>query len=154
MSSDSATETVLPDWIQSLRVLAPFASTLATIAADPETFIREIVAKWFVGGFLDALQYGLGWIVFAYERTRTILLDAIPILSTPIRTMESAVIGLIETMYGAAQSVAYAAGLAGPPAAAFAVGLLVLVLGSLAMGILYLIPGSDFVEGSLEGLTR
>jgi len=144
----------LPGWISDLRVLAPVAGTLATIAADPEEFIREIVAEWIVGGFLNALQYVLGWIIYSYEEIRTIILDAIPILTTPTRTVENAVVGVVDTIYGAAQSVAYTAGLAGPPAAAFAIGLMVLLAGSLTLGVLYLIPGSDLVEGTLEGLTK
>jgi hypothetical protein len=62
--------------------------------------------------------------------------------------------GVTETILGASSSVAYTAGRAGPPATAFAVGLVVLRIGAGAIGILYLIPGSDLVEGTLEGLRR
>jgi hypothetical protein len=149
-----AEEPTLPGWIGNLKQLAPVAGLLATIAADPEEFIREIVAEWVVEQVLDATQYVLGWFVFAYERVRTIILDAVPILTGPANITESAVTGLFGMIYGVVQGIARTAGLAGPPAAAATISLLVLVVGSLLIGGLYLIPGSDLVQGTLEGLRR
>ncbi|EMA14494.1 hypothetical protein [Haloarcula marismortui] len=144
----------IPGWIGDLRVLAPVAGALATIAADPEEFVREIVAEWVVEQILDATQYVLGWSVFAYERTRNIILDAVPILTGPANMTESAVTGLFGMIYGAVQGVARTAGLAGPPAAALTISILVLLVGSLLIGGIYLIPGSDLVQGTLEGVKR
>lgn len=154
MSGANSSGDSVPSWIGSLKILVPFAGTLATIAADPEEYVREIVAEWVVGGVIDATQYVLGWFIFAYERIRRIILDAIPILTTPTRIVESAVVGLVETIYGAARGVATTAGLAGPPATAAAAGLVVLTTGALLLGLARTIPGSDLVEGTLEGLTR
>jgi hypothetical protein len=144
----------IPGWIGSLKQLAPVAGLLATIAADPEEVIREIVAERVVEQILDATQYVLGWFVFAYERTRNIILDAAPILTTPANLTESAVGGVFDLLYGAVQGIARTAGLAGPPAAAFTISVIVLLLGSLLIGGIYLIPGSDLVQGTLEGVRR
>ncbi|EMA24636.1 hypothetical protein [Haloarcula argentinensis] len=144
----------IPGWIGDLKQLAPVAGMLATIAADPEEFIREIVAEWVVDQILDATQYVLGWSVFSYERVRNIILDAIPILTGPANLTESAVTGLFDLIYGLVQGIAREAGLAGPPAAAFTISVLVLLVGSLLIGGLYLIPGSDLVQGTLEGVKR
>lgn len=144
----------LPGWFGSLKQLAPVAGLLATIAADPEEFIREIVAEWVVEQILDATQYVLGWFVFAYERTRNIILDAVPILTTPANLTESAVGGVFDLLYGAIQEIAGAAGLAGPPAAAVTISMMVILIGSVLMGVFYVIPVTEFAQGTLEGIRR
>ena len=151
-----------PDWLSQLKPLAAVAGTLVTVASNPAQWarnnlvdvVREIVAVWIVGGFLDATQYVLGWFVFAYERTREILLDAIPILETPTDVAESAITGVIGAIYGLIKGIARSAGLAGPPAAAFTVGVMVLITGAVLYGGYRVIPGSDFVEGTLDGVRR
>lgn len=149
-----ATEYLLPEWVKTLRALVPLAATIGTTASNPQewltAFIKTVVAEWVVGGILDAATYVLGWFIFAYERVRSIILDAVPPLTAPIRIIESAIVGAVETFYGAILGVAQLAGLAGPPAAAVAI----VIMGTLVVGLGYatfrVIPGSDAVEGFTE----
>jgi hypothetical protein len=141
-----------------LLQLAPVAGTLLTVASNPKEWLRgfvfELIAEWVVGGILDFSQYTLGWVIFAYERSSSILLTAIPPLQAPFRIFEDAVVGVIETMYGLAIGVAQTAGLAGPPAAAFATVLLGTLLAAATWGILSVIPGSDLIEGATGAFRR
>jgi len=148
----------LPGWLTHLRVLTPLATTIAAAGTNPqawlESFVRTLVAEWVVGGIIEAGAYGLGWLIFAYERTTSILLDAIPVLESPYLMAEDAAVGGIETLFGAARSVAEAAGLAGPPAMLFATLLLVTVVLATGYAVWRLIPGSDAVEGGIEVFTK
>ncbi|WP_134671728.1 hypothetical protein [Halorussus marinus] len=143
---------VLPTWIFNLKPLVGAVSTLTMIASDPETWVREIVAEWIVGGILDSVQYALGWAFFAIERTTTIVLDGLGPLATPFEIIGNGAVGAINVVYSAAEGVANAAGLAGPPAAAIAVMAVMTVLAVVAYATLKVIPGSDAVEGGLESL--
>lgn len=148
----------LPGYVSTLQVLVPLASAIATAGSNPqawlEDFIFRTVAEWIVGGILDGTQFVLGWIIFAYERSSSILLTAIPPLQAPFRILEGAAVGVIDTIYGAAIGVAETAGLAGPPAAAFATVLIGTVLAAIGWGLFSVIPGSDFVEGAAEAFQR
>lgn len=158
---ESAAEAFLPGWINKLRPLAPVAGALATVATNPEKWVRnnlvdviqEVVAEWFVGGILDAAQYVIGWILFVFERTISIILDTVPEpLLTPMEVTTSAVNSAIVGIFDGVRGVAESAGLAGPPAWAFAFLLTSLMLIAVLYAMLKLIPGSDAVEGALEGL--
>jgi hypothetical protein len=142
----------------ALLRLIPWVSTLVTVASNPEQWLRryvfDLIAEWVVGGILDATQYVLGWFIFAYERTRSILIGVIPQLRAPFTIIENAVVGLIETIFGVAIGVAQTAGLAGPPATAFATVLIGTVLAAISWGAFRVIPGSDFVEGAAEAFQR
>lgn len=144
----------IPGWIGNLKQLAPVAGMLATIAADPEEFIREIVAEWMVEQILTTTQYMMGWMVFTYERVRKIILDAVPILTAPANLTESAVSYVFGLLYGAVQGIAGMAGLAGPPAAAVTISIIVVLVGSVLMGVFYVIPVTEFAKGTLEGVRR
>jgi len=161
-SGDAANEirtAALPnEWVRTLQALAPITGTLVTVATNPkewlDTFVRTIVAEWFVGGIIDAGAYGLGWLIFAYERTTSILLDAVPVLESPYLMAEDVAVGGIETIFGAARTIAEAAGLAGPPALLFATLLLVTVVLATGYAVWRLIPGSDAIEGGIEVFTK
>lgn len=126
--------------------------TLVTVATNPEEWLRGILNRWVVGGILDAAAFVLGWFLFAYDRMASIIADAAGPLATPFQIIEDAVVGAIETLYGAAIGVAHSAGLAGPPAAALAVAVVMTVVAALAFGLIRVLPGSDFFEGSLEAV--
>ncbi|WP_311170645.1 hypothetical protein [Halobellus ordinarius] len=149
---------VLPDYVSTLEHLVPLATAIATAGSNPkawlEDFIFRKIGEWVVGGILNGTQFVLGWIIFAYERTTSILIGVIPQLQAPFTILENAVVGVIETIYGAAIGVAQTAGLAGPPATAFATVLIGTVLFATAWGILKVIPGSDFVEGAAGAFRR
>lgn len=144
---------VLPDWVTDLRALVPIVGTLTTVATNPQEWLRgfiyTLIAEWIVGGIIDAASYVLGWIIFAYERTTRILLDAVPVFESPYLWAESAVVGLIETIFGAARGVATTAGLAGPPAMLFATLLLVTFVLATGYAVFALIPGSDAIEAGI-----
>lgn len=146
---------LIPD---DLEKLIPIAGTLVTVASNPKEWLRqyvfELIAEWIVNAILDGTQFVLGWIIFAYERTSSILLTAIPPLQAPFRIFENAAVGVIDTIYGAAIGVAQTAGLAGPPAAAFATVLIGTVLAAVGWGLFKVIPGSDFVEGAAGAFQR
>ena len=156
--SASGTEAETRNWIDAMEKLAPIAGTLVTIATNPREWLRgyvfELIAEWIVQGILDLSQYSLGWIIFAYERTSSILLTAIPPLQAPFGIIENAVVGVIDTIYGLAIGVAQTAGLAGPPAAAFATVLIGSAIFAIGWGVLNLIPGSDLVEGAAGAFRR
>jgi len=162
-SADSTTSTSgggdgLPGWLSTLQVLVPLASAIATAGTNPKAWLEEFifrkVAEWVVGGILDGTQYVLGWVIFAYERTVSILFTALPPLRAPFRIVEDAVVGVIESMFGIATGIAQTAGLAGPPATAFAIVLLGTLLAAVSWAILKAIPGSDLFEGAAEAFQR
>lgn len=143
-------------WITNLRPLAKgggsIAAGLATIGSDPEAWVYNLIAVWLVDKVIGAVQFVLGWFLFAVERTVSIILGVSGPLSSPLEMFADAVVGAIETIYSAAYGVAASAGLAGPPAAAFAVAVVSAVLAALAYAVVKSIPGSDALEGGLEAL--
>lgn len=139
-------------WLHNLKPLAPIASGLATIGSNPKEWVYNLIATWLVGGILDAATFVLGWVVFAFERTASILLGAAEPLTDPIELLADAIVGAIETLYSAVYGVAASAGLVGPPAAAFAVAVVLTVLAVVAYAVAKVIPGSDLVEGGLGAL--
>jgi hypothetical protein len=146
---------LIPD---ELEKLIPVASTLVMVATNPRKWLREyvfeLIAEWVVGGVIDATQYVLGWVIFAYERTVSILFTALPPLRAPFSIVEDAVVGVIDSMFGLAVDIAQTAGLAGPPATAFAIVLLGTLLAAVSWAILKAIPGSDLFEGAAEAFRR
>ncbi|WP_256288793.1 hypothetical protein [Halobellus inordinatus] len=148
----------VPDFVYDLEKLAPVAGTLVTIASNPRQWLRnyvfDLIAEWIVGGILDSTQYVLGWIIFAYERTRSILLTAIPPLQTPFDVTEDAVIDLIRMIFDVAIGVAHTAGFAGPPATAFAIVLLGTVIVATIYAIVNATPAGGAIEGALGAFKR
>lgn len=149
---------VLPDWVQSLQVLAPVASTLATVATDPEEWLRgfvfDLIAEWIVSAVLGVAEYAIGWVIFAFERFASIVLTAVPVLESPFRIAGNTATGAIETLFAAVRGIATTAGLTGPPATAFAVVLSVSVVLAIGVAVWRLIPGSDAIEGGIEVFTK
>ena len=152
-AAETVTEAALPSWVSNLKVLLPFTTGLVTLMSNPKEWLEEyvyvLVAEWLVGGILDAAQYTLGWIIFAFELTAETVLSAAGPLASPFQIISSAMIGVIETIYAAAVGVAHTAGLAGPPAVAFAIALLSAVLAMVAYALIKVIPGSDALEGAV-----
>jgi hypothetical protein len=148
----------LPGWLSTLQVLVPLASAIAAAGTNPkawlEDFIFRKVAEWVVGGVINSTQYVLGWLIFAYERTVSILFTALPPLRAPFSIVEDAVVGVIDSMFGLAVDIAQTAGLAGPPATAFAIVLLGTLIAAVSWAILKAIPGSDLFEGAAEAFRR
>lgn len=142
----------IPDDFCQLYHLLPVIATLTTIASDPEGWVREIIAEWVVGGIIDAVQYILGWVFFAVEKTTTIILDALGPLTTPFEIVGDAIVGGFGLIYGAAEGVANMAGLAGPPAAAFAFAVVMTLLAVGLYTVVRAIPGSGGIESGLEVL--
>lgn len=140
----------------SLKKLAPFVGTLITVASNPRdwlrTFVFDLIAEWVVGGIIDAVTYFLGWIVFAFERTASIILDVAGPLASPFEILGDAIVGAIETLYSVALGVAHSAGLAGPPAAAFAVALLSALLAVIVFAVWRAFPVTEAIGGGLEAL--
>lgn len=155
---DELARATLPSWVYALKPLVGVASGLATIGSDPEKWVQEVVAEWFVGGALDALQYGIGWIIYSFDLWRTAILDAAGPVASPYLIMESVLVGTIETIYGAVRGVVEIAGLAGPPAAAVSIALLSAFLAAVAYALVYIalnwIPGSGTIEGLEENLDK
>lgn len=145
----------VPGWMEDLKTLGKLSSgaitTLATIASDPETWVRTVISEWIVGGILDFVQYVLGWAIFAFERTASIL-NIGGILTGPIDLLGTIYVGTIERLYEMVYGVAASAGLAAPLAAAFAVTVVLTVLAVVVFAAAKVIPGSDLVEGGLEAL--
>ncbi|WP_435145920.1 hypothetical protein [Halobaculum sp. P14] len=125
-----------------------------TLLSNPELWVKTILRKWVVGGILDAATYVLGWLVFGYEKSTNIILDAVPILRTPYQLVESAITGAIVTVFGAVRSVVELTGLAGPPAVAVTVVLLVSIVLALGWGLFSVIPGSDAIEDGVGVFTK
>lgn len=148
----------LPKEIRALRVLLPLATAIGTAASNPQEwlrgFVQTVVAEWIVGGIIDAAAWVFAKILWAYDYVTGIILDAIPWLTAPIESLENLWIGVVEWIFGAAQGVAHSAGLAGPPAAAVAWGIVMILTIASFYAVVYLIPGSDFVEGALEGVRK
>lgn len=152
--------TGIPNGKENLEKLIGVAGTLVTVATNPEqwlrnnavTFVKSVIGEWIVGGILDGVQYVLGWILFGFERTATIILGVVEPLTSPFTIIGDAIVGGIESMYSVALGVSQTAGLAGPPAAAFAVALVSLFLAAIVYGVLRVIPGSDALEGGLEAI--
>lgn len=148
----------LPKEIRALRVLLPLATTIGTAASNPQEwlrgFVQTVVAEWFVGGIIEAAAWIFAKILWAYDYVTRIILDAIPWLEAPIESVENLYVGVVEWIFGAAQGVAHSAGLVGPPAAAFAWAIVVLLTVALLYGAVKVLPGSDFVEGGLEGIRK
>lgn len=145
-------ENVLPGWVTDLRVLAPVAASLAALVSNPkqwlEDTVRTIIAEWIVGSILDAWTFVLGWVIYAFDQTVSVLLTAVPILEGPFQMGAEAWDSVIELLFGAARDVAREAGLAGPPATALVFVLVGTVTLAVIVGTWKVIPGSDFVEGA------
>lgn len=146
----------LPDWIHDLRTLTTLTAGGVTVASDPERWVKTVIAEWFVGGFLDAVQYVLGWIAWTFAKVESIILGAIPHIIAPYLILRRNLVGGIEALYGLAKGIAMSTGLAGPIASALAVAFVSAVLAFVAYAIVYValnwIPGGGIVEGVEENL--
>jgi hypothetical protein len=149
--SGNLPETGSGQWSKLLQ-LTPFVGTLVTIASNPQRWLAKIINVWVVGGTLEAGAYVLGWLVFASDRTATIIGDVAGPLASPFRIVEDGVVGAIETIYGAALGVAHAAGLAGPPAAAFAVALISAMLAAVVFAVWRAFPATEALGAGLEAI--
>ncbi|NHN59821.1 MULTISPECIES: hypothetical protein [Halorussus] len=153
--------TGVPDWVGDLKTLTTAGSggivgTLVTIATDPRDWLREnvfaLIAEWIVNQILDGATYIIGWVVFAFDRIASIILDALGPVATPFEIIGDAVVGAVETVYGVALAAAHAAGFTGPPAAAFAVALVSAALAAVVFAVWKALPVTEALGGGMEAL--
>lgn len=126
--------------------------TLVTVATNPREWVYGLIAEWLVTQIIDVVQYVLGWVVFGFERTSSIIQGVAGPLASPFGILEDAIVGAIETMYGLALGVAHSVGFAGPPAAAFAVALNSAVLAAVVYALWRAFPATEALGGSLEAI--
>lgn len=145
----------LPPWVRKLRWLAPIGAAIGTASMDPEqwfrNFIQSVIVEWVVGGVLDVWSFVLGWIIFAYERTASILTDALPFVGQPFRIVGDVIVGTYGLLFDSIQAVVESLGVAAPVAAALTTAILVLIHGAVLVALFRVIPGSDLVEALPEG---
>jgi hypothetical protein len=138
----------LPDWISDLRVLAPVAATLATLATNP--------VQWLRGPFLQlAVEHVIlrpaAWVLEYVIQGFEIAADAVGTATEPLgdvfRIPADAVVAAVTGLYDLVYLSAAGTGLAAPIATVVTVGVVVVVVFSVLYALASVIPGSDAVGG-------
>jgi hypothetical protein len=132
----------IPGWATALTGASAGG---VTILSDPKEWLFNVLLTRVVSWVLDGLQYVVGWGIYAYERTASILLTAAGPLTTPAQIGQDFATSVFSLVFGGLRSLASSMGLAAPIATAFAVLVLVAVVVAIAYASLSIIPGSDAV---------
>jgi len=132
----------VPGWASGLTAASAGG---VTILSNPKEWLFSVLLTRVVSWVLDGLEYVVGWGIYAYETTASILLTAAGPLTTPAQIGEDVVTSVFSLVFGGLRGLASSMGLAAPIATAFAVLVLVAVVVAIAYATLSIIPGSDAV---------
>ncbi|QHS17785.1 hypothetical protein GWK26_11865 [haloarchaeon 3A1-DGR] len=140
--------------ISEVLRLVPYVSGLITIASDPREWLLGILLPWIVERILEAARYVLGWMVFFYEETASILLTATEPLTAPANIIEGFYVFVIETIFGGLRDMVLSMGLAAPIASAVALVIVLGVFVTIVYASISVIPGSDSIPAITERFQR
>lgn len=148
VSSGGGDGSLLPNWVRTLHVLVPIASTLVTVVTNPVQFLQGPVLTIIVDAvIIKPATWVYGYLLLGADITASAISPIGGILASPFYWISSLIVGMVTTFYDSIRTILETLGLAAPVAGAAAVALMAVMFLTVAVALWRIVPGSDLVDG-------